>query len=184
MESKKYDHIELTKEQAFKQLYIPIQKFFRQQLHVCEQEIEDLTMDVLVELINDHWDALETHTLKGLRVWVWNAAHYKALDFIKKKNRQPLVVSIEAAMQEDPDLQYENFSNPLKATDENEEYKQKIAIVKRLLTPPDFQLFDMRLRGHSPPEIAKALGISEGAERTRFCRIRKLLQKELKKQLK
>lgn len=184
MESEQYDHTELTQEQAFKQLYKPVQCFLRQQLRVCEQEIEDLTMDVLVDLINDHWDTLETHTLKGLRVWVWNAAHYKALDFIKKKKRQPLVVGIEAAMQEDPELQYENFSSSIQAVDENEEYKRKMTIIKSLLPPPDFQLLDMRLRGHSPPEIAKALGISEGAERTRFCRIRKLLQKELKKQLK
>ncbi len=184
MNNEDYDQTELTQEQAFKALYKTTQNFFRQFIQGCDEDIEDLTMDVLSDLLNKHWDNLETHTLKGLRVWVWNSVRFKSLDFLKKKQRQPLVVSIEEAMQTDPELQYEKFSALSQTVAENEEFKRKMAMIKKLLPPPDFQLFDMRLRGHSPPEIAKALGISEGAERTRFCRIRKVLQKELRKLMK
>ncbi len=182
MKDEEFDRTELTQEQAFKKLYPMAINYLRDQIYGCEQDIEELASDVLIELFQeDKWNGMETHTLRGLRVWLYRAVRYKALDFIKKLDAQPLIASIEYAMQENPELEYENFATPPPDVADNEEFKRKMHAIQQLLPPQDFQLFDLRLKGHSPPEVAKALGINEGTERTRFCRIRKLLQTQLQK---
>ena len=183
MKDEQFDQAELTKEQAFKKLYPKAVDYFRGRVRGCEQDFEDLATNVMIDLINDKWDELETHTLRGLRVWLYRAVRYEALNFIKRQNAQPLIASIEYAMEHNPELEYESFAMPPPDVASDEEAKQLMRRIRSLLPPKDYQLLDLRLKGHSPPEVAKALGISEGTERTRYCRIRKLLQKELKKRI-
>lgn len=184
MKNEEFDRTELTKEEAFKQLYPLAIIYFRDRIYGCEQDLEELASDVMIDLLNEKWNELETHTLRGLRVWLYRAVRYRALDFIKQQEAQPLIASIECAMRENPELEYENFATPPPDVVADEEFKRQLKAIQQLLPPQDYQLFDLRLKGHSPPEVAKKMGINENAERTRFCRIRKLLQEELKKRLK
>ena len=180
MKDEEFDRTELTKEQAFKLLYPLAIIYFRDRIYGCEDDFEDLASDVMVDLFTK-WDELETHTLRGLRVWLYRAVRFAALNFIKRQDAQPLIANIEYAMRENPELEYENFAAPPPDVIADEEFKRQMRAIKQLLPPQDFQLLDLRLRGHSPPEVAKILGLNEGTERTRFCRIRKLLQEKLKK---
>lgn len=180
MKNEEFDQTELTKEQAFRLLYPLAIIYFRDRIYGCEHDFEDLASDVMVALFSK-WEELETHTFRGLRVWLYRAVRYQALNFIKKQDAQPLIASIEYAMRENPELEYENFAAPPPNVIADEEFKRQMRTIRQLLPPQDFLLLDLRLKGHSPPEVARILGISECAERTRFCRIRKLLQEKLKK---
>ena len=183
MSDENYDRTELTKDQAFKFLYPKMIKYFSIHIDGCYQDFEDFAMDVMVDLINNKWNELETHTLAGLKVWVQRAGYFKVLDFIKKRKTQPLPTSIEDAMQNDPEFERENFSTPPPEIIEPDE-KSLLESIHELLTPQDFKHFVMRADGVSPPNVAKELQISDGTERTRYCRIRQQLQIALQKRRK
>ena len=177
MKDAEYDQTELSKDEAFKLLYPVTISFFHDRIYGHDQDIEEMAADIMRGLLDDkRWNSLGTHTLRGLRAWVWKAVYYKAIDFIKSQHAKPLIASIEYAMEENPELEYKNFATPPPDVAGDEEYKRKIRAIQNLLSPKDYRLFDLRLKGHSPPEVAKQLGISEEAERTRYCRIRKRLQ--------
>ena len=181
MKDKEFDQTELTKEQAFKKLYPFAICCFRKQIRNCENDVEDLASDIMVDLLHSKWDTFETRTLCGLRVWVYRAVRFKALDYLKKRAAQPLVESIGYAMENNPDLKYESFASD--ATDD-EDAEKLMNYIRNFLSPKDYQHFVLRLHDHSPPEIAKMMDLGEAAERTRYHRIRKMLQLELKKRTK
>ena len=181
MNDEELDQIELTQEQAFKLLYPFAIRCFRKQIRNCENDVEDLATDVMVDLLQYKWDTLETHTLCGLRVWVYRAVRFRALDYIKKRSAQPLIESIEYAMENNPELRHEVFAS---AADDDDNAAELMNHIRNLLPPKDYQHFVLRLHDHSPPDIAKAMNLSEGAERTKYHRIRKILQIELHKRMK
>ena len=100
---------ELSFEEAFRALYNTVR------MHCCcymdgdTYAADTITSDTFIDL-HKKWHTLPTHTAQGLKAWLYRAAHYNALNYCKKQEKNPLYYNIEAYAEENPDFHAAHFA--------------------------------------------------------------------------
>lgn len=170
---------ELSFEEAFRALYNTVR------MHCCcymdgdTYAADTITSDTFIDL-HKKWHTLPTHTAQGLKAWLYRAAHYNALSYCKKQERNPLYYNIEAYAEENPDFHAAHFSEEPFPLAEYEKYKEELASIQHLLSKSEWLLFEyIVIKGCDLRTTAKACHISYDYVRVRWFRIRRKIQKEL-----
>lgn len=120
---------------------------------------QDLTADVFLKAL----EALDTFTWRGhpFSSWLFRIAHNRVVDYLRKRERRRHLPLLEEA------LQITNGVEPFHLVEQQVSRKQLLAAITQL-TDIQREIIALRFAAELPiAQVAKVLGISEGAVKAR-----------------
>ncbi len=156
-------------EDIFRACFSPIVKYLRSTEHLSLHEAEDIASETFL-LMFQKWDSLEHHTKAAMYKWAAVTAKNLLRNRVKKKNREPIILSWEQDLT--PAQMPQEAPSDIGSAEE--EYARCADRLMAAMTRDERELFTCKvLRRMSDTETAARLHISLPLLRTRWSRLRR-----------
>ncbi|MEG2004138.1 MAG: sigma-70 family RNA polymerase sigma factor [Clostridia bacterium] len=154
----------------YKEQYIGIFRYFLYRTS-SKNDSEELMQNVFVILI-ENWDELQDVPTTNYRTWLYAVSRNTLTNYYKKKKRQPPLFSYDDVENMPEFASKIDFDKEISAFTDDFDEEEFTAAIINLLTDSEQELYKLIfIQNTKYKEIAKILGKSESAIKTKACRL-------------
>ena len=165
------DEHEMTYEESYEKHCKIIYQYILSKTQYDSHTVEDLTSETFIKLYLK-WGEISPHTYGVVITWLYRAAEYEILDYIKKQSRRPQIDSEPPSEHE-----FSDHCSELEEIHGKHDYLILLRNIQNSLSPKDWDLFvAIYLDRLSIEEIKTRFNLNENALYLRKSRIKKKLK--------
>ncbi len=171
-------NLEISFEAFYRKYFSRMVSYAHYMFGLPPSDAEDIAENAFIELLN-RWSSLQTHTETGLLIWIRKTVKYMSYTLNRKKNKEPLILSLEEW------ITLEETSDPCSFSLEdhflnNEMFTQYLDEIRKYLNSKQLQLFEYAVvMQYDVPTTAKLLGLSNNTVKVSLKRLRAKLKNEI-----